>query len=69
MVTGAGAMPSVAVIKNGATGNFEIRDSNTHMPSGAVSTTDAGATFFIDTSLPIDLTLQITSARPEVVYP
>lgn len=69
IVTGGNAMPTVAVIKNGATGDFEARDSNVHMPSAAVVTNDAGVTFELDTSLPIDLTLQITSARPEVVYP
>jgi hypothetical protein len=69
VVTGADAMPAVAVIKNGATGNWEVRDSNTHMPSAAVVTPDNGVTFQLDTSVPIDLTLQITSARPEVVYP
>jgi hypothetical protein len=69
VVTGANAMPSAAAIRNGATGDWEVRDSNTHMPHAAVVTTDAGVTFALDTSLPIDLTIQITSARPEVVYP
>lgn len=69
VVTGADAMPAVAVIKNGATGDWEVRDSNTHMPHAAIVTTDAGTTFALDTSLPIDLTIQITNARPEVVYP
>lgn len=69
VVTGADAMPTVAVIRNGATADWEVRDSNTHMPHAAVVTVDAGVTFALDTSLRIDLTLQITSARPEVVYP
>lgn len=69
VVTGGHAMPTVAVIQNGATGTWDVHDSNVHMPSAAVSTPDAGVTFELDTSLPIDLTLQITSARPEVVYP
>lgn len=69
IVTGGNAMPAVAVIKNGATGRWEVRDSNTHMPHAAVVTFDAGVTFALDTRLPIDLTIQITNARPEVVYP
>ena len=69
VVTGADAMPSVVVIRNGATGDWEVRDSNTHMPSAGVVSIDSGVTFQLETALPIGLTLQITSAQPEVVYP
>ncbi len=69
VVTGAAAMPTVAVFLNGATGRWEVRDSNTHMPHASIATLNAGVSFVIDRSSPIGLTIQITNARPEVVYP
>lgn len=50
-------------------GRWLVDDANTHVPHGYVVTTDNGASFHIDTNGHPGLTIQITSGRPEAVYP
>jgi len=59
--------PTVALRK--VAGQWLVDDANTHVPSGYAATSDAGATFAIDTNGHPGLTIQITSSRPEIVYP
>lgn len=65
--TNASDQPAVALRL--VVGQWLVDDANTHVPNGYAVTTDSGSTFLIDSNGHPGLTIQITSARPELVYP